>query len=150
MTEQRQPARFHRILSDSELAGLVHAELECPDCGEPMMLKSSRYGLFYGCSTYPKCRSNHGAHPDGSPMGIPANAETKAWRHKAHEAFDKLWDSPDSTMSRKEAYRWMIETMALSRDDAHIAMFGINQCKQLIAAIEFRDQLEAINQTKRK
>lgn len=28
----------------------------CPLCGEPMRLRSSRYGPFYGCSAYPGCR----------------------------------------------------------------------------------------------
>ena len=28
----------------------------CPKCGSPMVLRTGRYGAFYGCSTYPKCR----------------------------------------------------------------------------------------------
>ena len=32
-------------------------EKECPICGKPMVIRRSRFGkLFYGCSTYPKCR----------------------------------------------------------------------------------------------
>ena len=32
-------------------------EKECPECGKPMVIRRSRFGkLFYGCSTYPKCR----------------------------------------------------------------------------------------------
>ena len=31
-------------------------EKECPNCGNPMVVRRSRFGkLFYGCSTYPKC-----------------------------------------------------------------------------------------------
>jgi DNA topoisomerase-1 len=30
---------------------------ECPQCGKPMVLRRSKFGkLFYGCSTYPKCK----------------------------------------------------------------------------------------------
>ena len=28
----------------------------CPFCGSPLVLRSGRYGPFWGCSTYPKCR----------------------------------------------------------------------------------------------
>ncbi|PAF44189.1 DNA topoisomerase I [Helicobacter sp. 11S02629-2] len=28
----------------------------CPECGEPLVLRSGRYGDFVGCSNYPKCR----------------------------------------------------------------------------------------------
>jgi ssDNA-binding Zn-finger/Zn-ribbon topoisomerase 1 len=28
----------------------------CPDCGAEVVLKEGRYGLFYGCSNFPKCR----------------------------------------------------------------------------------------------
>lgn len=28
----------------------------CPECGSPMVLRHGKYGDFYGCSHYPKCR----------------------------------------------------------------------------------------------
>lgn len=28
----------------------------CPQCGSPMVLRHGKYGNFYGCSQYPKCR----------------------------------------------------------------------------------------------
>lgn len=56
-----------------------------------MMLRNSRYGLFWGCSRFPECRSTHGAHPDGRPLGKPATAEVKQARIAAHAAFDRLW-----------------------------------------------------------
>lgn len=35
----------------------VKAEnMTCPKCGNPLVLKNSRYGTFKGCSTFPKCR----------------------------------------------------------------------------------------------
>ena len=30
--------------------------IRCPRCGAPMVLRSGRYGKFYGCSRYPNCR----------------------------------------------------------------------------------------------
>ena len=28
----------------------------CPECGSPVNLKEGKYGSFYGCSKFPKCR----------------------------------------------------------------------------------------------
>lgn len=28
----------------------------CPDCGQPVVIKTGRYGRFYACSGFPKCR----------------------------------------------------------------------------------------------
>jgi DNA topoisomerase I len=28
----------------------------CPECGQPMLLRSGRFGEFYGCRDYPKCK----------------------------------------------------------------------------------------------
>lgn len=28
----------------------------CPRCGAPLILRNGKYGKFYGCSNYPKCR----------------------------------------------------------------------------------------------
>ena len=28
----------------------------CPECGSPVSLKEGKYGLFYGCSKFPKCK----------------------------------------------------------------------------------------------
>lgn len=41
----------------------IHARQEnaeknhiCPKCGKPLVLKNGKYGKFYGCSGYPKCK----------------------------------------------------------------------------------------------
>lgn len=116
-------------------------KLACPDCGAPMVLKPSRYKPFYGCSRWRDtgCPGSVGAHPDGSPMGIPASSETKGWRITAHSWFDLLWSESGSTrapMKRRDAYAWMQKAMNLSADDAHIARFTAEQCQQLIALVE--------------
>ncbi len=117
-------------------------EVKCPDCGSPMELRDSRYGKFYGCIRYPQCEAAHGAHPDGTPLGTPANKETKQWRIKAHDAFDLLWMS--GAMKRKNAYRWMQQTLGMTPDEAHIGKFGIDECKRLIhTAEEFLKQVAA-------
>lgn len=111
-------------------------EVWCPDCpGKRMVLRASRYGLYYCCETFPKCSNKHGAHPDGAPLGTPAPKEVRLARIRAHDTFDRLWKGPPRYMSRREAYGWMQKTLGLSKDAAHIAMFGIAECERLIAAV---------------
>jgi ssDNA-binding Zn-finger/Zn-ribbon topoisomerase 1 len=81
------------------IAGLAKApKLECTECDGKLVLRLSKYGLFYGCTNYPVCKTAHGAHPDGKPLGKPANKETKAWRIKAHQAFDKVFEGENPLM----------------------------------------------------
>ncbi len=117
--------------------------LDCPECDGRMILrKSNKYPRpFYGCTRFPKCRATHGAHPNGAPLGIPANAETKQWRIKAHTAFDPLWGRDDQYVSNRQgnrivAYRWLAHQLGIPdwQRDCHIGMFNIEQCQQVIAA----------------
>lgn len=94
-----------------------------------MRLKDSRFGMFYGCIMFPRCRATHGAHPDGAPLGVPANQETKTWRIKAHAAFDDFWHGK---MRRGEAYKWLQQKLGLSADECHIGMFNVERCKRVI------------------
>lgn len=34
----------------------VETEEICPDCGSKLVIRTGRYGQFYSCSTFPKCR----------------------------------------------------------------------------------------------
>lgn len=38
------------------LKGGVEANLECPECGRPLMIKFGRAGSFLACSGYPQCK----------------------------------------------------------------------------------------------
>lgn len=108
--------------------------LPCPECGDLLLLKKSRAGnYFYGCRRWPECRGSHGAHPDGTPLGVPADAETKQMRVAAHEVFDSLWK--EGTLTRKGAYTWMQRTLGMTVDEAHIGNFDIATCKRLINAV---------------
>ena len=112
---------------------MTAVELECPECGAKMTLRKSRFGQFYGCSTWPKCDAAHGAHPDGTPLGVPANKATKQARIKAHEAFDTLWKG--GRMKRSEAYSWMASALGLTAAEAHIGRFDIPTCERLVEAV---------------
>ena len=122
--------KFVRTRAKAEVKRLKKA---CPDCGSDMVLRNSRHGKFYGCSKYPNCTATHGAHEDGTPLGVPADNETKEARMEAHRIFDMLWK--DGPLSRKEAYQWMQEKMGLSEKEAHIGMFDKEQCERLIQVV---------------
>lgn len=106
-------------------------KIYCPECGAEMVLRNSKYGLFYGCSRYPECQATHGAHQNsGKPLGVPADKETKQWRIKAHDIFDTYWKRWG--MKRQEAYKFLQTTMGLSLKEAHIGRFTKQQCQELI------------------
>ena len=111
--------------------------LDCPECEGKLVLRLSKYGLFYGCNNYPTCKAAHGAHPDGKPLGIPADRETKLWRIKAHQALDPLFEGETPIMSREEAYEYLQNLMNLTEEQAHIGKFDVEQCKELIDLLSF-------------
>jgi ssDNA-binding Zn-finger/Zn-ribbon topoisomerase 1 len=85
---------------------------------------------FWGCTRYPQCQGIHGAHPDGRPLGTPADKPTKQARIRAHAAFDEVWKS--GAMSRGQAYGFMRDLMGMTEDEAHIGKFTAEQCETLI------------------
>jgi DNA topoisomerase-1 len=55
----------------------------CPNCGEPLAMRSGRFGPFLGCTGYPKCKTIIKVNKDGSPRwpepgeSAPAKSATK-------------------------------------------------------------------------
>lgn len=131
--------------------------LTCPErgCGGSMFLRQSRFGPFYGCQHFPRCRSTHGAAPNGLPLGIPADVPTKAARMVAHTAFDPLWrdalelypNIPERprkarqeaiykvrSRARTRTYAWLAEQLGITTDECHIGLFDAETCKRAITA----------------
>jgi hypothetical protein len=116
-------------------------ERACPDCGADMILRNSRYGLFYGCSQFPKCDTAHGAHPDGKPLGIPANRATREARIRAHAAFDVMWrertDVPKKK-ARSQAYSWLQKALGWPIAP-HIGAMNAAQCDEVVRLCAARE-----------
>jgi len=113
-------------------------QISCPFCGGTLSQKPSRFGRFFGCSGFPQCEATVGCHPDGEPLGTPANAPLKAARQRVHDVFDELWEGKGPRVRRK-AYDALAHTLRLDTDDCHIAMFDLALCERAIAAIERGD-----------
>lgn len=116
-------------------------DLLCPVCGKKMILlesltltyPSGKRRLFWSCPHYPFCSVQHGAHPDGTPVGFPADNKTRRARTEAHEAFDALWRG--LSMTRDAGYKLLQEITGLSDEEAHIGRFTYDQCAALVAAV---------------
>jgi ssDNA-binding Zn-finger/Zn-ribbon topoisomerase 1 len=106
------------------------SKVTCGECGADMVLRQSpKYPApFWGCTQFPECRGTHGAHPDGRPLGIPANRETKDKRIEAHKHFDPIWEQ--KLMTRKEAYRRLAKEMGVA--EVHIGESDIETCEKII------------------
>ncbi len=117
---------------------VVPAELPCPDCGAPMVLKTSpKFGRFWGCKRYPACVGLHGAHQStGAPMGTPADSATRNARALAHVHFDAIWQCGE--MTRRAAYGWLRTVLFVPRERAHISMLTKAECERLIDACKAR------------
>ena len=43
-------------------------EFDCPECGRKMVLRDGRFGSFFACSGYPKCKKTMQVSPEGKPI----------------------------------------------------------------------------------
>jgi hypothetical protein len=99
-----------------------------------MLLKVGQYGFFWACREWPGCTYAVGCHPfTTSPLGIPANFETRQARRAAHDLFDRAWHGPKALMGRKAAYAWLAGRMGLKVEQTHIGLFDMSQCREVMA-----------------
>ena len=111
------------------------SKLSCPECGDRLVLREGKHNKFYGCVNSPVCKGSHSAHQNsGKPLGTPADAETKQWRVKAHNALDRLWK--EWGYKRNEAYGMLQTIMDMKPYDAHISRFTKEDCQKLLKLLE--------------
>lgn len=113
--------------------------MRCPYCGSSVVLrpaegiytKGYENTLLYVCSNYPECDAYVKCHPGTTiPMGQLADKKLRSLRQRAHNSFNKLYES--GLMTRKEAYIWLADRIMLPAGQAHIAEFGEYYCLEVI------------------
>lgn len=109
--------------------------VKCPYCGRTAVLRPRAFlkggalteGMVYVCSRYPECDSYVGVIPGTKePMGILAGPELRAKRIQAHKLLERIWES--GLMSKRNAYRWLRESLGMREAQAHIALFSDYMC----------------------
>lgn len=113
-----------------------YEDLACPECGSPMelcfswkhRLKTGRRRPFYRCVNYPECPGTHGAHPNGAPLGIPGDTETKKLRTILHEELAKKWPR-NKKWAREATCFWLKEN---GFNDGHIGKMSAEECRSAL------------------
>jgi hypothetical protein len=91
--------------------------------------------FFYRCEP---CQAWVGCHPGTkTPLGRLANAELRAWKSKAHAAFDPVWRREMSFGVKKHTargagYSWLAEQLGIEHSDCHIGMMDVAQCRRVV------------------
>lgn len=119
------------------MTNLAYQDLKCPECGSPMELAfSDRFRYkdgsrrpYYRCFKYPECKGTHGAHPNGAPLGFPADARTKKLRISVHELLDrKIGDRRIKRNRRRQMY--FLQGLGTS---GHVSQMNAAECEKVIA-----------------
>lgn len=116
--------------------GTAYEDLACPECGSPMEIVFSnrfRYRngtprIFYRCYKHPECKGSHGAHPNGAPLGKPANKETRDLRRKLHEQLDKKFPWKFKR-GRIQTGSWLKKN---NFGDGHVAHMNADECRSAL------------------
>jgi DNA topoisomerase-1 len=69
------------IMPIAAKTGPIATDIDCDECGKPMVIRSGRKGKFLGCSGYPKCR-NTGDVPAKLAEELGLNGESNAEKTK--------------------------------------------------------------------
>ncbi len=88
-------------------------------------LAHKRFFRCAPCGAYVGCHEN-----TRKAFGRLANAELRAWKMRAHAAFDPLWKS-GRFPSRTKAYKWLSSEMGILKSDCHIGLFDLAQCARV-------------------
>jgi hypothetical protein len=107
----------------------------CPVHNTEMLPSETKYGKRFSCSAEGCTMASWAGE-----TSTPADEPTRKARIKAHQLFDLLWKT--KKMSRKEAYRWLQKTMNLPPGECHIGMFTLDQCRQVIDKLNYKQEAQ--------
>lgn len=101
--------------------------MNCPIHSVELTETCTRWGARYSCPEF-GCTV---VWWSGGRTSTPADAETRALRHRCHEAFDRLWVTAKKRnrgRRRQRAYDRLANAMGLRREHTHFGMFDAAQC----------------------
>lgn len=116
-------------------------------CGSPAHLrpnsllyggKSYGNGYAYICDRFPDCRGSVGVHPNGKPLGVIPDEQTKVMRRKLHAIVDPLWQNQayrSRKKSRGSVYGYLRRIGGLSAEECHIGNFDADMCLKMMKLI---------------
>ena len=73
----------------------------CPECGAPMELKEGRFGRFYGCTNYPKCKTTEPVST-GVPCPLCGRDIVERYARSKKRVFYGCRGYPDCTFAVNE------------------------------------------------
>ena len=93
---------------------VIATEKTCPKCGAPLVIRISKFGKFYGCSAFPKCKFTQPFEPETLGVKCPQcrKGEIMAKKTKKGKIFYgcnrwpdcdfALWDKPHIITKKNE------------------------------------------------
>jgi len=94
------------------------------------------YGPLWLCAP---CGAWVGCHKGTTtPLGGLANAELRAWKVKAHAAFDPLWqgkirrDKCSKKNARTAGYKWLAGQLGIDVKICHIGYMSVAECQKVV------------------
>lgn len=116
----------------------------CAECGGMAVLTTGRTIYPHRPDLYKKhfwrcsCGAYCGCHPNTkTPLGTPCGPITRKARSAAHAAFDPLWKRGELT--RKQAYKWLADTLGMTREECHIGMMNAEQAGAVVTALRAKE-----------
>ena len=107
----------------------------CPYCDKPAVFHEDSREVYGGrdfgprwvCPNWPDCDAHCGCHPGTTtPLGTPANGETRQARKAAHAALDPLWK--ERLMDRQSVYQFLSDHFGR---DIHIGEADVETCREI-------------------
>ena len=130
----RHPRKKISFLKKALPIGFVLRHL-CPVCGSNLVLRNSKFGVFYSCVKYPSCVGSHSAYQNtGQPMGFPADANLKYLRLLVHSALLSLVKSKNF-FTFKDSYLWLSNEMHIPISCCKIGLFDTKLCNFALSLI---------------
>ena len=78
---------------------------KCEQCGQPMLKRQGRFGLFLGCSGYPKCKNLKKFPPTQIVESKPKNEKSAASGWDKKSECQSLLDAATRDLFQKNAFR---------------------------------------------